>query len=474
MAPELLRCAIYVRISDDREGKALGVKRQEKDCRAKVADIGGIVSEVFIDNDVTAADPSVERPEFERMLECVLAGDFDAVVVYNQGRLVRQPEQMERIIRLVVGSGIELVAVTGNTAVDSPEARLFARIKVGVDAFEVEQVRSRVKRKQKERIENGLTTGGLVGFGYTDFEVDPQEADAIREAVDRVLAGEAMYTIVRDWNERGVPTKSGKPWSATVLRRILLSPRIAGLLSHNGTIVGPGKWEAIIDVPTRDRLVRVCSAPGRFHQGSMVQHLLTGLLTCGACGESMNHKMSSRGTGRYFCRHCHGCVISSDELDAWLIERTHDTLDGPAVGARLDKQAATGEDTLIAEIEQAEADKNAVAADAGQGKVTLAEWRSFKEPLDARLRDLNARLRALHEVSVLDPWVGRGKALRAGWKTLTTDQQRAIIGSLFPSITIGPAVRGRNQFDPTRVVVRLAEQDSGDLVDQHRVLEGRG
>jgi site-specific DNA recombinase len=455
--PSPLRCAIYARISDDREGKALGVRRQEKDCSAKVAWMGGVVSDVFIDNDLTAADPDVYRPEFERMLEGVLAGDYDAVVVYNQGRLVRQPEQMERVIRTVVGSGVQLVAVTGNTGVDSPEARLFARIKVDVDAFEVEQIRVRVMRKQQERLEHRLTTGGLIGYGYTDGKVDEAEAKLIKEAVERVLANEAMYGIVADWNSRGVPTKGGKkPWSATVLRRILLSPRIAGLLCHNGKMLGAGAWEAIIEPETRDKLIRLFSAPGRFHQGSTVQHLLTGVLTCGPCGSSMNHKLSDRGVGKYFCRHCFGCTITSDDLETLVIESALDTLDGPALAARMEQHAESGAATLIAEIEAAEADKLAFARDLGKGEISVDEWKAFKEPVVARLRALNARLRAEHEVSVLDTWLGRGEALRAAWETLSVDQRRAIIGSLFPSIVIGPAVRGRNRFDPSRVTLSRA------------------
>jgi resolvase-like protein len=92
-----VRCAVYTRISQDSEGRSLGVRRQEQDCRRLARDRGWSVAEVFTDNDLTAADPTVRRPAYERMLEGVAAGEFDAVLVYNQDRLVRQPIELERL-----------------------------------------------------------------------------------------------------------------------------------------------------------------------------------------------------------------------------------------------------------------------------------------------------------------------------------------------------------------------------------------
>src|SRR3569623_263592 len=84
------RCAIYCRISEDpksragRAGHAANVKTQEKDCRALAADVGGDVVEVFVDNDVSAAKATVKRPEFERMMKALDAGEFDGVIAHDQ------------------------------------------------------------------------------------------------------------------------------------------------------------------------------------------------------------------------------------------------------------------------------------------------------------------------------------------------------------------------------------------------------
>jgi site-specific DNA recombinase len=48
-----------------------------------------------------------------------------------------------------------------------------------------------------------------------------------------------------------------------MLRRILVSPRIADLREHNGEVVGDAAWPAIIDWATHDRLVGLLDDPSR-------------------------------------------------------------------------------------------------------------------------------------------------------------------------------------------------------------------
>ncbi|MPY84187.1 MAG: recombinase family protein, partial [Actinophytocola sp.] len=60
--------AVYCRISKDKRGHAEGVKSQEKWGREyAVSAWPDLPVEVFADNDLSAADPAVTRPEFERL-----------------------------------------------------------------------------------------------------------------------------------------------------------------------------------------------------------------------------------------------------------------------------------------------------------------------------------------------------------------------------------------------------------------------
>src|SRR4249919_4039398 len=71
-----------------------------------------------------------------------------------------------------------------------------------------------------------------------------------------------------------------------MIRRVLMSPRIAGLKDHRGEIVGKATWPAIIDRTTHDRLVGLLGDESRrpANYGRPRVHPLAGLLQCGSCG----------------------------------------------------------------------------------------------------------------------------------------------------------------------------------------------
>jgi DNA invertase Pin-like site-specific DNA recombinase len=84
------RAAIYVRISDDREGEAAGVRRQEQDCQALAKRKGWPVAAVYSDNDVSAWAGG-RRPQYDQLLRDIEAKAIDGVLVYDLDRLHPSP-----------------------------------------------------------------------------------------------------------------------------------------------------------------------------------------------------------------------------------------------------------------------------------------------------------------------------------------------------------------------------------------------
>src|SRR5215207_9820893 len=93
------RAALYLRISQDRNGQQLGVERQREDCVRYAAARGWDVAGLYVDNDVSASSGR-RRPEYERMLADVVTGTVDAVVSWDLDRLHRRPVELERFIDL--------------------------------------------------------------------------------------------------------------------------------------------------------------------------------------------------------------------------------------------------------------------------------------------------------------------------------------------------------------------------------------
>ena len=126
------RAAIYCRISDDRNGDGLGVKRQEADCRKLAAARGWTVAGVYIDNDISAWNGR-QRPEYQRLLADIRSGAIGGVVVYKLDRLHRQPRELEEFIPLCLSRGVAIAPVAGEVDLGTAQGQLQARLMGAVD-----------------------------------------------------------------------------------------------------------------------------------------------------------------------------------------------------------------------------------------------------------------------------------------------------------------------------------------------------
>src|SRR3984957_18198675 len=66
------------------------------------------------------------------------------------------------------------------------------------------------------------------------LEIDETEAGALRDAAERVLRGETIYSIAREGEQGGIRPSVAEHWSEATLASILASPRLAGLREWQG------------------------------------------------------------------------------------------------------------------------------------------------------------------------------------------------------------------------------------------------
>src|SRR5215203_3802205 len=155
-----MRVAVYTRISDDDEGQKLGVKRQERDCRALAKLRGWGVAYVACDNSVSAYKTRVVRPEFERMMTDLETGLIDGIVTYDLDRFARQPTDLERAIKLFDRRNGVFATVQGDVDLASPDGRTMARVLIAFANKSSMDMSRRIKRKQLELAQHGKVSGG--------------------------------------------------------------------------------------------------------------------------------------------------------------------------------------------------------------------------------------------------------------------------------------------------------------------------
>ncbi|MDO4259020.1 MAG: recombinase family protein [Actinomycetaceae bacterium] len=323
-ATERLRAVVYVRISDDPEGTERGVDRQEADCRAYATAHGWEVTAVFRENDTSAFKqrtitlPSGERvrrvvrPQFRAMLKSLAEGQAQVMVAYDLDRAVRDPRNLEDLIDAKVLGGFTVRSVTGSLRLDTDSDVAMARVLVAMANKSSADTARRVARAAKQQAIEGAWHGGRVPFGYRaeagELVIDPVAGPMVVEAMQRVLAGESLYRIRKDWNERGVLTTHGCAWSDRTLKLMLRNPATKGVREYrpllpDGTrsktslMQVKAAWPAIVDEDTWQHVSDVLDARKKarnFHQpGSGVAKRLypfSGLIRCSECGTAMLHR----------------------------------------------------------------------------------------------------------------------------------------------------------------------------------------
>ncbi|MGC8633381.1 MAG: recombinase family protein [Candidatus Limnocylindrales bacterium] len=314
---------VYARLSLAGDEDETGVDRQVADAINEARRRGAKRVRIYADDGFSAFKRRVVRPRFEDLLTD-LADDRlpGGVVAWRAERLARQPRDAERLLDALRADEDDprTNAYTIADGVDtSTEAGKFVfRQLVQFGRWESKAIGQRVARAARARAEQGRFHGGPPAFGHRDGtawrEVEPREADAIRGAAERILAGDGVRSILRDWTAQGLLTRTGKPWQHAAWRNMILSPRMAGLrVSHgvesSGVDPEGRPWIAqILDEETWRALKRVLEDPARRRQnpGGQAKHLLTSVLRCGACFGPLRAKghaghKNGRGYWTYGC-----------------------------------------------------------------------------------------------------------------------------------------------------------------------------
>ncbi len=449
-----MRAAIYTRISSD-DGTALGVRRQEEDCRELAARQGWAVVGVYTDNDISASTGK-PRPAYRRLLADLAAGVANAVIVWDLDRLHRRPIELEEFLELADQHHLALASVGGDVDLATPQGRMVARIKGAVARQEADQISRRVRRKFDQLAATGrVSNGGKRPFGYhrDRMSVIPEEATIVQELAARVLAGESLHEIVRDLNARKVPTVSGVPWSRVSVRTLLCGPRLAGLRQHRGAIIGPAAWPAILDRATWEAVRARLTDPARRPPGqsNARRHLLSGIARCAVCDGPLTIHHPGHGSPGYACRRrgCGKVHVNVAALDEFVTKLTLGRLAKEGI-----RPAAGDQDqALDSQIAAVEARLRQVAVEfADDPDVTPDQLREMTRRLRAKLDTLRSRQADRLESDVLKGLDGPN--LAALWPSLPLSRKRAIIGIAVGAIIVAPSSRpGSPAFDPERVVV---------------------
>lgn len=447
-----MRAAIYLRQSRDPSQTGLAVTRQRKDCAKLAADRGWTIEHTLTDNDVSASSGK-HRPAFAQLLALIDDHAIDVVICWHVDRLTRRLADLEDVIDRCQASGVRLATVSGDLDLGTDAGRLVGRILASVARGEVERKSARQKAAARQAAERGRPPSRRA-FGYAPggMAVIEDQARAVREAYEQLLAGASLVTITARMNAAGHKSTRGHTWSRTMARAMLLSSRYAGIRTYRGEEIGPGAWPPIVPEEVWRATVALLGAPERrTNHGTARRWIGGGLYLCGRCGSDVRVGYRENRVRIYICRTGKHLTRTAEPIDALIAGDDGLIVARLARADVLDLLAAPAPDVapLREESNRLRCAIDQAATDYADGALTARQVRVATDRLTARLKLIERQLAAAGTAGRLSPLATAADPV-AVWDSLDVGARRTVIDTLC-TITLLPTGAGRRAFDPESV-----------------------
>jgi hypothetical protein len=284
------------------------------------------------------------------------------------------------------------------------------------------------------------------------------EAAAVRAAVESVLAGASLRSVARDLTATGLTTTlKSRAWDAHAVRALLVKPRNAGLRQHQGQVIGPANWPAIVPEEHWRAVVAIVTDPARSTRPSdaRVKWLGSGIYRCAGC-ERPTLRVSTAGRG-IPCYRCPGergttghVVRVAGPLDVYIEAVIVERLCRPDA-VELLRPSAPDVDLpgLRAAANAARVRLAEIAEMLGEGELTRAEAQIARARASARLERAEAQIAGATAASPLAGLVDAPDPA-ALWAGLDIGRRRAVLDTLM-TVTVLPVIRPGSRFDPDTV-----------------------
>jgi site-specific DNA recombinase len=237
---------------------------------------------------------TMERPALKQLLDDILAGKVDTVVVYKVDRLTRSLTDFSKIIEVFDSHGVSFVSVTQAFNTTTSMGRLTLNVLLSFAQFEREVTGERIRDKVAASKKKGMWMGGVVPLGYdcTDHRliINQTEAATVRTIFRQYLRLGCVRRLKDYLQREKIRSKArtsrvgrssgGMTYSRGALYHLLNNRTYIGEIVHRDQSY-PGQHEAIIPRELWDQVAACLKANNQAHRSrksSSTPSLLSGIV----------------------------------------------------------------------------------------------------------------------------------------------------------------------------------------------------
>lgn len=319
-----------------------------------------------------------ERPSFKRMMEDVISGKVNCIVVKDLSRFGRDYIESGRYLQKVFPSlDIRFIALNDNydsNTASETEKNLVIPFKSFINDNYCRDTSAKVRSVCKVKRKQGQYIGNYAPYGYKKDEedkhrlvVDRQVESIIQKIFSMKLEGYSSYSIAKYLNENGIlspmeykksqgmnyktgfSTGAVSKWDTVIVNRILTNEIYLGTLQQgkrekinykldkvihkekSDWIEVEGNHEAIIEAEDFEIVQKLMKCDIKANKCGEKADLFAGLLFCKDCNAQMTKKVDKRRKPYtyYICsayNKCKGCsrhYLKQEELSKAVLEMIH-------------------------------------------------------------------------------------------------------------------------------------------------------
>lgn len=324
------RAVIYARVSDDdvKKGKKTADELKEEGSQSILGQVAAaekivesskynLIEPALVDDGVSGFKGR-ERAGFNRLLSLIASNSVDVIVTRAVDRIGRNDTDNSAIRIGAAEKNVVFHLITGEQVDPSKSGdKLQLQMMQGFGEFQ-----SALKRETLKNYYEGARLAGKLRntrktFGWqwekgnpkVSMKADEFEKDVITRTYAALLRKEnpaKLYGVIQAWNADPRIQTVGKAdqWSYASVRSVLLRPSNARLITDGKSwltgVDDEGKplrgiWDELVTEKDYLALRELLTSPSRrTNPGKKVQHLGSGIIRCGVCGDVL--RSSSVGT----------------------------------------------------------------------------------------------------------------------------------------------------------------------------------
>lgn len=303
------KAALYVRVSTkyqvDKDSLPLQRKKLKEYC--KMLDIGDY--KIFEDDGYSAKN--TDRPNFQKMMDCIRKGDYTHLIVWKVDRVSRNLLDFATMYKELKERKVTFISLNEQFDTSTPIGGAMLKIILIFAELEREMTSERVTAVMLDRAENGLWNGNRPPLGYVlDRQTmllspDPDEKEIVKMIYDLYEKLKSCRKVARFLQQNSISPKFNDEWRPEYIRRTLRNTVYIGTYTYNryefhGNKRPENEWiikennhPAIISRDQFDRCNEILDKNAITRDVSELRqtkhiHVFGGKLACNLCGGTMN------------------------------------------------------------------------------------------------------------------------------------------------------------------------------------------